>query len=872
MFDSQREAAAEQQTEDCSKTPGQNQASPPPLGEPVREAKGGVRSPGPRSRDDRGLPADDAIIDLAKTYLETQHRLWPELIAIGVLPPVTEKTLGRLAEDFKRRFLTAKIDLTPLPDLCQHWNELGSEYLRYSCDNSNPRSLPQQLQLGLQRARQDKVFVPWECINADAAVTGTVAARRGYQMAKALIQNEPSIKRLYIDEIGRASRDAIEALRLGKLIDRCEKRLIGVSDGFDSLTPHAKMMLALFAMLHEWFVDQLRAKVRRGMADAFTQGRNIYSAAFGYKLVPATDKDEHPIYDKDGDQVMVKVIDDDEAHWVREVFRLLVEGRMSPEKIAQRFAESKVGGSSAWGRAQIVKMLNRELYFGYEFYGKSYQVRDSDTGKVTVKYRPREEWKRREVPHLRIISDEMGQKAQERLRECSAAYKGRKKNDGPSRTTVYPKTLFRPVCGYCGNELWLGRSGKYASFCCLNGVHHKHDCQLRTYKTVGILDNSLLNYLRDQIFTENYLRRLLTEANRFLVEEAKRPKEETRPLMVEIKKLKTKRDRLVKILEGDDEGDLEAIVDQVRRLERELKERQQRLKEIEKRNAAPPSPMNMEEIAAMVQDLRGLLAQDVAAAAPVLKELMGTITVTQAPEPGTKGTPWIAKFSVNAVPAIARVASQKGCPTTGTWEYLNSRGWTMLHRVEIVIESVLRYQRLAVQLKELADKGASVQALARANTMNWSDAKHALEFARTGKQRQPAKRRKKAGKRRTSTVTYRDLVDVVVQMRDVESRSFRCIAARLTKERSCPISPTTVRRAYDFAHADAVHQAAGRGEAPRLGRYSHLDESVFRKIREGLSLGKKTSEIAKEAGCSENTVRRERKRMSSQEGDAGYPR
>lgn len=205
--------------------------------------------------------------------------------------------------------------------------------------------------------------------------------------------------------------------------------------------PHSKMMLAMFAMLHEWFVDQLSSKVCRGMADAFMLGKNIYAAAFGYKLVPAV-VNGNPIYDKDGDQVMVKVIDEEEAHWVREVFRLLVEERMSPEKIAQRFAELKVGGSAAWGRAQIIKILNRELYFGYEYYGKTYQIRDSDTGKVTVKHRPREEWKRREVPHLRLISDEMGQKATERLKECSAAYGTRKKRMRRAGRPSIPRRSF----------------------------------------------------------------------------------------------------------------------------------------------------------------------------------------------------------------------------------------------------------------------------------------------------------------------------------------------------------------------------------------------------------------------------------------------
>ena len=50
--------------------------------------------------------------------------------------------------------------------------------------------------------------------------TVTIAARRGYQSTKAAMELLMGPRRLYIDEIGLASRDAIEALRLGKLIEK----------------------------------------------------------------------------------------------------------------------------------------------------------------------------------------------------------------------------------------------------------------------------------------------------------------------------------------------------------------------------------------------------------------------------------------------------------------------------------------------------------------------------------------------------------------------------------------------------------------------------------------------------------------------------
>ena len=128
--------------------------------------------------------------------------------------------------------------------------------------------------------------MPWRYVFVDAAITGTTADRPGYKMAKASIEDDSlNIAVLYLDEIGRASRDTIEALRLGQLITRKKKRLIGVSDGFDSDSEMSKFILSIFAAVQEWFIDQLRSKVDRGMRDAFFRGTNLRPPAIGYKLV-----------------------------------------------------------------------------------------------------------------------------------------------------------------------------------------------------------------------------------------------------------------------------------------------------------------------------------------------------------------------------------------------------------------------------------------------------------------------------------------------------------------------------------------------------------------------------------------------------------
>ena len=149
-------------------------------------------------------------------------------IRAKLLAPVTEMSAAQLAGQFLVSFLSER----RLPEYTSESNlrfQLGAAYLRYSDDGSNPRSLDQQLKNVLERAARDRVFIPWAYVFADAAMSGTTAARRGDpedQGGRPASQAGGS-QCVYVDEIGRASRDAIEALRLGKLIEESRKRMVG---------------------------------------------------------------------------------------------------------------------------------------------------------------------------------------------------------------------------------------------------------------------------------------------------------------------------------------------------------------------------------------------------------------------------------------------------------------------------------------------------------------------------------------------------------------------------------------------------------------------------------------------------------------------
>ena len=807
-----------------------------------------------RRREERGLPSDDALADLAKTYLEIQRRLWPQADLRRELPKPTTDNMLRMAGEFKRRFL-GTLGLENRAPI-ETANTLACSYLRYSSDNSNARSLNQQLRLQLEKAAANGHFIPWSFVFADAAVSGTTAARRGYEMSKASLQNAVlEIKVLYIDELGRASRDAVETLQLGRLVQRLKRRLLGVSDGTDSESPMFKFMLSIFAALQEWFIDQLRSKVNRGLDDAFDRGGSTGLAGLGYKHVPLLDENCHPVYGKDGEPMKRLAVDEVEAKYVLMAFELFAIQRWSPERIARRFNELAVGGTKAWDGSRIRKqILNNYNYIGISTYRKTRRVVDPETGKGTTIQCPRSTWKVRRAPELKIIPRDLWKKTKRRLAECRKAFTGRS-GDDKSRTEVYPKSLFRPICECCHAPMIFGHSGKYPSFTCPNGMMKKHDCKNQGHKSVRIVEQAILSHIKEQVLTPTRLDELISRANDYLAELAMLPKTDATHFENEIRRLERKIEVIYR-LTYDGKHDVEGARKRLRSYGRRLKKCKKERAAALASNAPPPPLLSTADVDWIVRDLREILSLSVAESAPVLRELTGPIMVRIDREANGKTPTWTAKFAVNLVPVIAKLTKDKDCPIAGTWEYLHTRGWTIPMNTDLPIDGDNpKYERLAVQVKEWKDRGASISTISSALGVDWQKAKNALVFATTGERpKWPAKPRKKPNPSGKVQTKYVGIAPEVGRLRDVERQTMPAIAKATT------VSNDTVRRAFDYGHPERMRAAAEQGVAPNRGTWSLLGEEKYRQIRKLLPTTDNLKEIAEAVDCSESTVRRELKK------------
>jgi DNA invertase Pin-like site-specific DNA recombinase len=541
--------------------------------------------------------------------------------------------------------------------------------VRFSDENSNPRSLDQQLLNVLTRARREGVFVPWLYVLADAAVSGTLACRRGYTIAKALVERREDfgVEWFLIDDLSRMSRNTIESLRLGELATDTGVRVVGASDGFDSSNPQSSLLLPVLGSMNEAFVTQLKAKVKRGMDDAFRRGDNIQPPGVGYRMVVVTNPDGSPVITHKGTIEKRAEIDPEAARWIVRGAEWIAHDGKSPIDVARLFNEHHVGGRQTWSDNMIRKLYSRERLVGREVFRATRQERNRQTGKVRYVKLPQDQWLVRESPQLRILSDELAAAVRDKLHLAAQSF-GRSAKDREKkvhRADLYPKVLIRPICGGCGQPMILGRSlGRYQSFCCHNALHGIHGCTNRGYKSARIIDEAVLGAVKAALFTDGFITDLTAEVNARLAELARRPIPSTTKLEQEIAAADRQLKRLTDRLDKTDVTHLEVVIAKAEEMGRQLAEKRDRLKELQRAGRRPRVKSVREaDVVAALTHLRELLHGDVAVASQILKALVGEVVIEARMSEGKAKPELVARFAINAIPALAVLA--RGGATAG---------------------------------------------------------------------------------------------------------------------------------------------------------------------------------------------------------------
>ena len=111
-------------------------------------------------------------------------------------------------------------------------------------------------------------------------------------------------------------------------------------------------------------------------------------------------------------------------------------------------------------------MLSNEMYIGRMVWNKRRFTKHPITGKYTSRPNPKSEWAVKEIPHLRIIDDDLWDRVQARRAEMMETHKARQKDRWFNKKTKQwhggentrpgkqPSYLFSGIvtCGECGGR------------------------------------------------------------------------------------------------------------------------------------------------------------------------------------------------------------------------------------------------------------------------------------------------------------------------------------------------------------------------------------------------------------------------------------
>ncbi len=175
------------------------------------------------------------------------------------------------------------------------------------------------------------------------------------------------------------------------------------------------------------YLKELGKKTHRGLKGRALEGKSAGGLTYGYRAVVRFTGSGEAIR---GD----RRIEAGEADVVRRIFSDYARG-ISPKKIAEQLNIDGIPGpqGGTWGTSTIhgnrdrgTGVLNTELYIGRQVWNRLRYVKDPETGKRVSRLNNTADLVISDVPHLRIIGDDLWNAVRDRQGDLRSKQTGMK--------------------------------------------------------------------------------------------------------------------------------------------------------------------------------------------------------------------------------------------------------------------------------------------------------------------------------------------------------------------------------------------------------------------------------------------------------------
>ncbi|MGK6317946.1 recombinase family protein [Sphingomonas sp. DT-204] len=369
-------------------------------------------------------------------------------------------------------------------------------YARYSSDNQSVASIEDQLRVCRERAEREG----WHVVRTyeDAAISGSSMIMRPDVQAMVQDARAGEFDLVLAEALDRVSRDQADTATLYKHLQFARVPLVTLAEG--EIT---ELHVGLKGTMNALFLKDLAKKTHRGLRGRVEKGFSAGAVGYGYRMARRLTSEGELVRGE-------REIDQAEALIVNRIFREFAAGK-SPRAIARDLNADGIAGPSgkAWRDTTIrgdarrgIGILNNELYIGVRVWNHKHSVKDPRTGRTVSRANPESEWVRAEVPHLRIVSDNLWQAVKQRQDELAEQYKPT--IDGVHAAQASRMHLARrPVhllsglveCGVCGGKVGVVVHDRYG---CLNH-HRRHICDNSKTIRREILEHRALAGLSERL-------------------------------------------------------------------------------------------------------------------------------------------------------------------------------------------------------------------------------------------------------------------------------------------------------------------------------------------------------------------------------------
>jgi site-specific DNA recombinase len=369
-------------------------------------------------------------------------------------------------------------------------------YARFSSEKQNSLSITQQIRKCREYADREGLLVLDEHIYADEAISGATDDRTGLRrMLSAAKQKPRPIDVILCDDTSRLSRRLTDSLRIFEQMQALEIRIVFVAQGIDTTNEQAELLVATHGIVDSLYIKDLAKRTFRGVEHLALNGLHTGGRVFGYRRVPIQSTTERDSYGRPKIEGVILEVDPDQPRAVHRIFERYATGH-SLKRIAIDLNHDRVVSpqpqkgriARSWCPSSVRHILHNERYRGVVFWGRTQKVR-SETGRRISRRKPESQWRRKEIPEQRIVSDELWNAVRQRMQAVNELYSLEARRPGILRARAASSPyIFSGLlkCSLCGASVTI------VAGCGRSRQDVRYGCSMHYNRGRGACSNTLL--------------------------------------------------------------------------------------------------------------------------------------------------------------------------------------------------------------------------------------------------------------------------------------------------------------------------------------------------------------------------------------------